>query len=362
MPSALIPTISDHKPTVLIIDDEAAPRAALTQILRQDFHILTAENARTALAILGDRGVDLVTLDMKLPDCSGSDLLHDIKHAHAATEVIMVTAYGSLQSAMDCIRNGAAGFLLKPFNAPELLTISLQTAQKKMRLDRLRPILTDSTTLWGPEPDCSESWQALADRYTIMSHTGSSTESRSDATSPLVPLISDLLEAKDRHLLNHGSRVSFYATLVGSRLNLPISEQQSLAIGALVHDLDLISLPNSHVLTAEPDPQIHHPDLGARMGRAMGLSADAVQIIALHHERWDGTGYPFGLQEERTPLLARIVGIAQVFDDLTAAKPEPTSLSNNDALQQIEQLAGSAFDPTLTELFCHIMREQPQQQ
>lgn len=129
-----------------------------------------------------------------------------------------------------------------------------------------------------------------------------------------------------------------------------------------MHDLDLISLPNSHVLTAEPDPQIHHPDLGARMGRAMGLSADAVQIIALHHERWDGTGYPFGLQEERTPLLARIVGIAQVFDDLTAAKPEPTSLSNNDALQQIEQLAGSAFDPTLTELFCHIMREQPQQQ
>jgi putative two-component system response regulator len=98
------------------------------------------------------------------------------------------------------------------------------------------------------------------------------------------------------------------------------------------------------------------------MGRAMGLSADAVQIIALHHERWDGTGYPFGLQEERTPLLARIVGITQVFDDLTAAKPKRTSLSNNEALQQIEQLAGSAFDPTLTELFCHIMREQPPQQ
>jgi putative two-component system response regulator len=362
MPSALIPTITDHKPTVLIVDDEAAPRAALTQILRQDFHILTAENARAALAILNDRGVDLVTLDMKLPDCSGSDLLHDIKHAHAATEVIMVTAYGSLQSAMDCIRNGAAGFLLKPFNAPELLTISLQTAQKKMRLDRLRPILTDSTTLWGPEPACTESWQALSDRYTAMSRTGSPAESQSDATSPLVPLISDLLEAKDRHLLNHGSRVSFYATLVGSRLNLPIAEQQSLAIGALMHDLDLISLPDSHVLTAEPDPEIHHPDLGARMGRAMGLSADAVQIIALHHERWDGTGYPFGLQEERTPLLARIAGIAQVFDDLTATKPEQTSLSNNDALQQIEQQAGSAFDPSLTELFCHIMREQPPQQ
>ena len=79
MPSTLVPDTTDHKPTVLIVDDEAAPRAALTQILKQDFHILTADNARTALAVLNDHGVDLVTLDLKLPDRSGSDLLTDIK-------------------------------------------------------------------------------------------------------------------------------------------------------------------------------------------------------------------------------------------------------------------------------------------
>ena len=362
MPSILLPDITDPKPTVLIVDDEAAPRAALTQVLRQDFHILTAENARAALAVLDDHGVDLVTLDLKLPDRSGSDLLNDIKRAHAEIEVIMVSAYGSLQSAMDCIRHGAAGFLLKPFNASELLAISLQTAQKKLRLDQLRPVLTNSTTLWDPEPACTKAWQALVKDYTTMNRTGSFSASQSDETSPLVPLISDLIEAKDRHLLNHGSRVSFYATLVANRLNLPVAEQQSLALGALVHDLDLISLPDRHVLNMESDPQIHRPDLGAKMGRAMGLSADAVQIIALHHERWDGTGYPFGLREERMPLLVRIVGIAQVFDDLTAEKPERTSLPINEALQQIEQQAGTAFDPELTELFCRTMREQPPQQ
>jgi response regulator RpfG family c-di-GMP phosphodiesterase len=361
MPSTLVPEITDPKPTVLIVDDEAAPRAALTQILRQDFHIFTAENAHAALAVLDDHGVDLVTLDMKLPDRYGSDLLHDIKRAHAEIEVIMVTAYGSLQSAMDCIRHGAAGFLLKPFNASELLAISLQTAQKKLRLDQLRPVLANSTTLWDPEPACTKAWQALVDRYTTMNRAGSLSASLSDETSPLVPLISDLLEAKDRHLLNHGNRTSFYATLVAIRLNLPVVEQQSLALGALVHDLDLISLPDSAVLNMDSDPQIHRPDLGARMGRAMGLSADAVQIIALHHERWDGTGYPFGLREERTSLLARIVGIAQAFDDLTAEKPERTSLPINEALQQIEQQAGAAFDPTLTELFCRTMHEQPPQ-
>ena len=361
MASTLAPNTSDHKPTVLIVDDEAAPRAALTQILGQDFHILTAENAHAALAILNNHGVDLVTLDMKLPDRSGSDLLQDIKYAHAETEVIMVTAYGSLQSAMDCIRGGAAGFLLKPFNASELLAISLQTAQKKQRLDQLRPLLTNSTALWGSEPACTTSWKALIDDYSTVNRTGLLSVSQSDATSPLVPLISDLLETKDRHLLNHGSRVSFYATLVANRLRLPFAEQQSLAFGALVHDLDLISVPGSTVLKMESNPQIHCPDLGARMGRAMGLPHDAVQIIALHHERWDGTGYPFGLREDRIPLLARIVAIAQVFDDLTAEKPEHTSLPINEALQQIEQQAGTAFDPTVTELFCRTMRDHPPQ-
>ena len=358
MSSTLVSSKTNLKPTVLIVDDETAPRAALTQILKQDFHILTAENAHAALAILNDHGVDLVTLDLKLPDCSGSDLLHDIKRAHAEIEVIMVTAYGSLQSAMDCIRHGAAGFLLKPFNASELLAISLQTAQKKQRLDQLRPVLADSTALWGPEPACTKAWEALVSDYRTMNPLSAS---RSDETSPLVPLISDLLEAKDRYLLNHGSRVSFYATLVANRLDLPIAEQQSLALGALVHDLDLISVPGSHVLNMESDQQIHRPGLGAKMGRAMGLSADTVQIIALHHERWDGTGYPFGLQEDRTPPLARIVGIAQAFDQLTAEQSERTALPINEALQQIAQQAGTAFDPTLTELFCSTMREQPQQ-
>jgi putative two-component system response regulator len=97
------------------------------------------------------------------------------------------------------------------------------------------------------------------------------------------------------------------------------------------------------------------------MGRAMGLSSDAVQILALHHERWDGAGYPFGLREERTPLLARIVGIAQVFDELTTETFGRTALSINDALEQIEQQAGIAFDPSLTELFCKTMRAQPPQ-
>ena len=361
MTQSLIQDASEQKPTVLIVDDEAAPRAALTQILKQDFNILTAADGNSAIAVINDHGVDLITLDLKLPDQSGSDVLKEIKRTHREIEVIMVTDYGTLQSAMDCVREGAAGFLLKPFNASELLSISLQTSQKKQRLDRLRIALADNDALWGPDPACTEAWQTLMGHYATQVKSGLLEVSSRETTSPLIQLVSDLLEAKDRHLVNHGNRVSFYATLVANKLELPLVEQQALSLGALAHDLDLIGRDGNTVLQQDNKDHHHRPEFGARIGRAMGLPAEAVQIIAMHHERWDGTGYPFGLKEERIPLLARIVALAQAFDDLTADKPGSTPLPIKEALEQIEQQSGTAFDPTLVEIFCHTMREQPPQ-
>ncbi len=361
MPSSLAAAETLRKPTVLIVDDEAAPRAALTQVLRQDFHVLTAESVGTAMAVLNEHGVDLVTLDLRLPDGSGSDLLDEIKRTHAEVEVIMVTAYGTLKSAMDCIRHGAAGFLLKPFNTTELLTISIQTSQKKQRLDLLRAALADEPALWGPEPPCAEAWHALVATYSTLLKEGALQVAHGGEPSPMIQLVSDLLEAKDRYLVNHGNRVSFYATLVANRLELSLAEQNMLSLGALAHDLDLIHAPGGAVLEHESQRDHHRTDLGARIGRALGLPAAAVQIIALHHERWDGRGYPFGLKEERIPLLARLVSLAQTFDDLTAEKPGATPFTMKAAVEEIESQAGTAFDPALTDVFCKTMRDQPSQ-
>ncbi len=258
----------DRKPTVLIVDDEAAPRAALTQILKEDFNILTAKDGRHALAVINDRGVDLITLDLKLPDTSGADILKEIKRTHREIEVIMVTAYGSLQSAMDCVRHGAAGFLLKPFNAVELLSISLQTSQKKQRLDMLREAMAEHEALWQPDPGCTEAWQALMARYARQVKSGLLEVSSRETTSPLIQLISDLLEARDRHLVNHGNRVSFYATLVGNKLQLPLAEQQHLSLGALAHDLDLICHDSSPVL--HHDSHLDAPSSGSRCAHWAG--------------------------------------------------------------------------------------------
>jgi putative two-component system response regulator len=354
---------SGRTPTVLVVDDEAGPRDALKVILRPFFNIRLAENAKAALDILSEQEVDLITLDQKLPDRQGLELLQDIKQDHADTEVIIITGYGSLKSAMEGIRYGAAGYLLKPFNVTELITLINQTLEKKQRLDFIRGFLRTSPGLWALEPESVRAWQSLKAGYVAIGKQG-----QDDAVPPpedqdLLPLLSDVLEAKDRQLLHHSSRTSFYATLMANRLNLTMAEQQSLAMGAFLHDIGKTSLPSFRFTDGQslaPDEaraRAEHPETGARMIMPLGLPAEVGQIILYHHERWDGLGYPHGLQGEGIPLLARIVGIAQVFDHLTAETPGRVPLSVDEAIRQMSLQARTHFDPMLVDLFIAAVHE-----
>jgi putative two-component system response regulator len=352
-----------NKPTLLVIDDEAGPRDALRVILRPFFNIETAESASAAIDVLNSQSIDLITLDQKLPDRQGMDLLQDIKHDHADVEVIIITGYGSLKSAMEGIRHGAAGYLLKPFNVTELLSLVNQTLEKKQRLDFLRRFIGISTGLWGSETESAQAWKELITGYQAIGKPTLDHAPSSESIPNLLPLFSDLLEAKDRQLLNHCSRVSFYATLLANRINLTPAEQKSLALGAFLHDIGKIGpepyqfADDEIIGTGETVGNRHHPEQGAKLVLPLALPAEVGQMIAYHHERWDGEGYPFGLRGEGIPQLARIVCLAQTFDHLTAELPGRTPLSIDDACQQMLAHAGTHFEPKLTELFSRVVQE-----
>ncbi len=109
------------KPTILIVEDEPGPRAAYKVILRPFYNLYLAESAEGATDLLQDHKIDLVILDLKLGGRHGMEFLKDMKHQHEDVEVIIITGYGTLQSAMDGIRFGAACHLLKPFDVMELI-------------------------------------------------------------------------------------------------------------------------------------------------------------------------------------------------------------------------------------------------
>jgi putative two-component system response regulator len=359
----LAAAIKKDKPTVLVIDDEAGPRDALKVILRPFFNIQAAESARAAIDVLKTQQIDLITLDQKLPDRQGLDLLQEIKHDHADIEVIIITGYGSLKSAMEGIRHGAAGYLLKPFNVTELITLVNQTLEKKQRLDYLRNFIHTSTGLWGSESECAQAWKEMRTGYHSIGRAGTDLYVSTGDPMDLLPMLSDLLEAKDRQLLNHCSRVSFYATLLANRTNLTVHEQKFLALGAFLHDIGKIGkepyrfADDEIVATGGANELMQHPEQGARLIGPLGLPAEVGQIIAYHHERWDGSGYPHGLKGEGIPVLARIVCLAQTFDHLTAELPERTALSIDETSRFMETHAGTYFDPALTELFTQVVQE-----
>jgi len=352
----------DQRPTILVVDDEAGPRDALNVILRPFFNIRSAENAAKALAILNTQPIDLISLDQRLPDRQGIDLLQDIKQAHADVEVIIITGHGSMESAMEGIRHGAAGYLLKPFNVTELISLVNQTLTKKKRLDFIRNVLRSCPRLWGSEEEVSTSWHRLKADYEAMSQPSSGAAVDIPVEGGVIPLLSDILEVTHRQLLNHASRTSVYATVMGAHLNLASEMHRALSLGAFLHDIGKVPSVccGSGAERADPSAQgaVHteHPDVGARFIRGIGLPTEVGHIALYHHERWDGQGFPHGLEKEDIPLLARIVSIAHTFDHLTAEIPGQSPITIDQALLSIKEESHTRFDPALAEIFGEVLK------
>lgn len=353
------------KYSILIVEDEAGPRDALKIILRPFFTLYTADNAHAAKRILKEERIDLVTLDLKLPDQQGMDLLQEIKLERDDVEVIIITGYGSLKSAMDGIRYGAAVYLLKPFNVAELIALIKQTLEKKERLDYVRNFLKTSGSKWGTESEAAATttWKHLYSQYSSLVQTKWGPDPRFGDYSEFAPLFSDLMQAKDRELFHHAGRVSEYSALLGKHLDLTLAERKALAFGAFLHDIGKIGIDDRPLAKTgkldERDQEAlkRHPEIGARIILPLQLPAEVSQIISYHHEWYDGSGYPHGLQGKGIPLLARIVCIAQEFDHLITDHPARQALSIEDAVEQIRRHAGTRFDPTLAKLFARLAIE-----
>ncbi|MER3424045.1 MAG: hypothetical protein C4293_13265 [Nitrospiraceae bacterium] len=146
-------------------------------------------------------------------------------------------------------------------------------------------------------------------------------------------------------------------------MNLTEPERKALAFGAFLHDIGTLGLENSllhhssMLSQKEREPFKRHPEIGARMLVPLGIPAEISQIILYHHERYDGSGYPYGLQGEGIPLLARIVAVAQAFDHLTSEPSAQSSLLTDDAIKQLQRQVGTHFDPKLVELFARAASE-----
>ncbi len=349
--------IPSDKPSVLIVEDEFGSRNSLKQILQPGFQIFEAGTGQEALNTLRTNNIDLITLDQKLPDVEGIDLLRNIKQERTNVEVIIITAYGSLQSAMEGMRFGIAGYLLKPFNVTELTSLIQQTLDKKTRLDLLREALQHSKHSWEDQNSVQKLWREMEAQYTSIAEKTSSTTQPPWLTSKLTPFLSELIEAFNRDLFHHGNRVSFYSTVVGNHLNFGEAEQEALALGGLIHDIGYLgdgrvwepgSDESSH---SESKKGIHHTEIGLQFTSPLHLSAEVRQIISFHHEWFDGSRSLHGLRGGGIPYNAQIIGIANVFDHLRMEHSGRPGLSVKEAFLKLKSFSDTRFSPFLIKHF-----------
>jgi hypothetical protein len=175
------------------------------------------------------------------------------------------------------------------------------------------------------------------------------------ANVEVIESLTSALDARDPYTAGHSRRVSEYACAIGGAMGLSRDALNEIRIGALLHDVGKIGVSDSILLkpgklTPEENALIQeHPSIGRRILEGVHGLRPYLAVVELHHENWDGTGYPHGLRGEETPLTARIVKIADAYDAMTSDRPYRQGMSHENALAVFEQISGSQLDPSVVE-------------
>ncbi|MDD5208998.1 MAG: response regulator [Elusimicrobiales bacterium] len=304
---------------ILCVDDEDFNLDLLEALLRpHGYETLTALNGREALAVLAEKPVDLVLLDINMPVMNGHELCKKIKSDPQLSHipVIMITSLDSKENKMKGMEAGAEEFLSKPFDQAEMLL-------------RVGNILRSA-------------------EY-------------EDAFEYLILALARAAEANDIDTGNHIMRVGEYAGLMARELNQSEKFTELIRSQATLHDVGKVHIP-SHILKKagrltpeEMEEMKKHTTFGALIIGDHPHLEFGRRIALCHHERWDGTGYPKGLRGTEIPLEARITAICDCYDALRNSRVYKPNYDHDGAVGIItkgdDRMKPEHFDPEVMAAF-----------
>ena len=341
-----------NKSNILVIDDELGPRESLRMILKPSFNVYTAENGKSALEIIKKIPIDLVTLDLKMPGLPGEEVLKHIKTFDPTIEVVIITGYGTLKSAVEAIKYNVFDYILKPFNVQDILSTVKKCIKRREMGIRIKDILVE----------VEKDYKTPLKIYEHIAHFLNQLDEfyyplKSESYLEFVRVLASTLESKDPYTAGHSERVSYYASLIADGLGFPQTEKRNLRISAYLHDIGKVGITNSYIFKDGPLDEDEwgaireHPIKGVEIVASLKLPYEVIAGIKYHHERFDGKGYPEGLVGKDIPLFARIIAIADSYDAMTVGRPYKAPLGKDEALHELKRNAGSQFDKELVDIF-----------
>lgn len=339
------------KPTVITVDDDAIILNSLLSILKPHYQVRPFSSGKTALKFLNSNPVNLVLLDCNMPEMNGFEVLANLQSDERTRDlpVIFLTGSEDGDSEVSALEKGAVDYILKPIKPKVLLT----RVKQQLELQRYRRRL-----------------EALVEEKTEnLRHAYEQLKLSEDTTLNILARTTDL---RDSSTGDHIWRTTEFVRVIVEDLvenprpgySITPMMAEDIIKSSKLHDLGKIAVPDPILqklgkLTADEFEIIKiHTTQGADlldefievMGDNSFIST-ARDIALCHHEKWNGSGYPHGLQGESIPLSARIVAIADVYDALISVRPYKRSFTHEESMEIILHDSGSHFDPYLVLIF-----------
>ena len=334
-------------PHILIVDDEVEITEILADLLSEEYECLRAASAEEALAHLHNGEFQLVISDITMPGMSGLDMIPHVKDLSPDTVVVMISGMQTVESAIGALRLGAFDYLMKPFDLRQVEAVVKRALEHhdlvvaKRRYENHLEELVEQRTV---ELDKALNSLEGAYRSTLKALTAA-------------------LETRDSETHGHSERVVTYSLRLGREYGLTSAEMKALEFGSLLHDIGKIGVPDSILrkpgkLTEEEWVRMReHPLHGQQILRGIQFLEGAARVVAQHHEKWDGTGYPFGMRYEEIDICARIFSVADAFDAITSDRVYRRGKPYQAAAQELDDWAGRQFDPKVVEAFHRVPKE-----
>lgn len=353
------------KADVLVVDDQPENLQLLVELLSAEYSVHPFLSGASLLAYLDtDRPADLILLDVVMPAPDGLEICRRLRQRKELDDVpiIFLTSLDSSSDEEAGLAAGAVDYITKPFSVP----VVRSRVGHHVRLGRALRIIQDMN---------SHLDHRVEERTAELAQKNAELEQTQEAT---VHALSALLETRDSDTGHHIHRTQHYVRELARAARqhpdfstaLDEATIKVLFRSAALHDIGKVAIPDRILLKPgrldvdEFEIMKTHSMHGrnaianaeALLGTPDSFLAHARDIAYSHHERWNGTGYPLGLQGERIPLSARLMAIADVYDALISARAYKAGMSHIKAVEILREGRGREFDPRILDIFLDIHR------
>lgn len=334
---------------ILILDDEPAVCQLLGERLTlEGYDCVTFTDVEDARTRLGAEDLDLIISDLHMPRMSGLDLLKEVRDRYPHLAFIMCTGEDDVRTGIESMKRGASDYLVKPLQLDGVAASVARALEKRrlqIELEQYREHLKE-----------------MVDQRTLQLLTAKDRiEQTYDET---LAALGGALELRDIETHGHSRRVTTYCLEIAQAMHRSRDELRTIARGSFLHDIGKIGVPDAILLkpdrlTKEETALMQtHARIGYDLICNILFLARAAEIVLTHQERYDGTGYPQGLQAEEIPLGARIFAVADTLDAMTSDRPYRAGLPFSAARDEIVRQAGRQFDPDVVRVFLAIPEEE----